>query len=169
VIAYVTGYRSRHNARERMAEQGMHVMKLHTYSAVMALGAAISLAACSSAPKPEPVVAPAVVAAPAPVASDPAQNQASHDLVQQVQTALKQDHLYGGRVDGAWGPRTQHGVTLFQKQHQLPTNGQLDDATLHAMNLQAPAPDTAAPATGTGNTDTAPPAGDDTAAPSTQP
>jgi peptidoglycan hydrolase-like protein with peptidoglycan-binding domain len=144
-------------------------MKLHTYSAILALGSAISLAACSSAPKPEPVVAPAVVAAPAPVASNPAQNQASHSLVEQVQTALKQDHLYRGRVDGAWGPHTQRGVAEFQKQHQLPTNGQLDDATLHAMNLQAATPDTAAPATGTGNTDAAPPAGDDTAAPSTQP
>jgi peptidoglycan hydrolase-like protein with peptidoglycan-binding domain len=144
-------------------------MKLHTYSAVIALGAAITLAACSSAPKPEPVTAPAVVAAPAPVASDPAQNQASHSLVQQVQTALKQDHLYGGRIDGAWGPRTQHGVAQFQKQHQLPTNGQLDDATLHAMNLQPPAADAGAPATGTGNTDSAAPAGDDASAPSTQP
>jgi hypothetical protein len=168
-IAYVTAYRSWHNACERKAKQGTHDMKLHTYSAVLALAAAVSLAGCSSAPKPAPEMAPAVVAPPAPVASDPTQNQASHTLVQQVQTALKQDHLYHGRIDGAWGPRTQHGVAQFQKQHQLPTNGQLDDATLHAMNLQPAAADTGAPGASSGNTDTAAPAPDDASAPSTQP
>jgi peptidoglycan hydrolase-like protein with peptidoglycan-binding domain len=140
-------------------------MKLHSLTAILALGAVVSLAACSSPPKPEaPAMAPVVAPPPAPVASDPTTNQASHSLVMQVQTELKSAHLYPGKVDGAWGPHTMRGVAKFQKMHEMPANGMLDDATLKAMNLQAAPAGTApmAPAT-----DAAPaPAPSDSSAPS---
>src|SRR5579875_3855391 len=123
-------------------------MKLRDVAAMLTLCAPVALAACSSSPKPAPAPAPAPVAAPAPPpapTATPEQNQADKGLVRQVQTTLKQDHMYRGRIDGAWGPMTARGVTRFQKAHSLPTTGQLDDATLSAMTLQ-PSSGGAAPA-----------------------
>ena len=129
-------------------------MKLHSLTPVIALGALVSLAACSSAPKPAPRDGTRPRPLPrrrAPMASDPATNQASHSLVMQVQTELKSNHLYSSRIDGAWGPRTMRGVAKFQKMHQMPATGMLDDATLKGMNLQAAPAGTSMPMSGSGS------------------
>jgi N-acetylmuramoyl-L-alanine amidase len=60
-------------------------------------------------------------------------NPMAPSTLRQVQTTLKQDGLYHGRVDGKWGPMTQRAVLAFQRKNQLPATGHLDDATLSAL------------------------------------
>jgi peptidoglycan hydrolase-like protein with peptidoglycan-binding domain len=55
--------------------------------------------------------------------------------LREVQTTLKQDGLYSGRVDGRWGPRTEHAVMAFQQKNGLQASGQLDQPTLTALNI----------------------------------
>ncbi len=116
-------------------------MKFRDFTAVLALSALVSVAACSggqqeAATQPAPAPAAAPTPPPAPPPSNPQDNQADHDLVRQVQTTLKQNHMYRGRVDGAWGRMTERAVRQFQQKNGLQATGQLDDATLKAMNLQ---------------------------------
>lgn len=122
------------------------MMKVRNFAAVVAIGALAALPGCSmfgggneaqtAAAAPPPAEAPAP--APAPMPSDPQQNALSHSLVRQVQTELKQNHMYSGHVDGIWGPMTRRGVSRYQQKNGLPVSGQLDDQTLHAMQLSAP-------------------------------
>jgi hypothetical protein len=59
----------------------------------------------------------------------------------QVQTRLQQEGDYSGQIDGIWGPSTEAGVRAYQQHHSLAVNGQLDSATMTAMNASAaPAP-----------------------------
>ncbi|MGH7118685.1 MAG: peptidoglycan-binding domain-containing protein [Acetobacteraceae bacterium] len=115
-------------------------MKLHAMGLVLAFGAAAAASGCAT--KPAKTAAPAtppkevaVPAAPMPPPSNPAANEASHSLVRQVQHILAKDHLYTIRIDGIWGPRTESGARQYQAAHGLAVTGQLDWATLHAMNL----------------------------------
>lgn len=119
-------------------------MRLRSFATVAAVVAPVALMGCSMfgggqkeaaapAPAPAPVTAP--TPPPAPTAT-PEQNQADQSLVRQVQTMLKHDHEYRGRIDGRWGPMTERGVRQFQHAHNVPVTGQLDDATMSAMNLQ---------------------------------
>jgi hypothetical protein len=64
------------------------------------------------------------------------------NLVSAVQRLLQKEGLYSGSVDGKWGPRTQAGVSKFQKrkgiQFDTPMKaasqgGQLEEQTLKAM------------------------------------
>ena len=41
-------------------------------------------------------------------------------MVRQVQTALQQQNLYNGPVDGVWGPQTQSAVQGFQQACPFP-------------------------------------------------
>lgn len=50
--------------------------------------------------------------------------------VRRAQTALKQEGLYRGKVDGKFGPQTKSAVAQFQKQNGLKQTAQLDRATL---------------------------------------
>lgn len=121
------------------------MMKVRNFAAFMAIGALAALPGCSmfggghqeaAATAPAPAPAPAPPPAPtAPPGSDAHQNEMSHSLVRQVQTQLKQNHMYAGRIDGVWGPMTRRGVTRFQQKNNIATSGELDDATLQAMNL----------------------------------
>ena len=56
-------------------------------------------------------------------------------MIRSVQQSLQQGGLYQGRVDGVWGPSTQAAVRGYQQQHNMNATGQLDQATLAAMNL----------------------------------
>lgn len=120
------------------------MIKVRSLSAVLALGALAALPGCSmfgggEHPAPAAAAAPAPAPAPAPPPpSNPAQNAMSRSLVRQVQTSLKQQNLYHGRIDGLWGPKTRTGVRQFQQKNNLQATGQLDDQTLQALNITAP-------------------------------
>jgi len=123
------------------------VIKVRDFAAIMALGALAALPGCSmfgggneSQPAATAAAAPAPAPAPAPVPAPPAgssaeENQASHATVRQVQQVLTQKHMYSGRPDGIWGPRTRRGLIAFQHANNLNASGDLDDATLQAMNI----------------------------------
>lgn len=59
----------------------------------------------------------------------------SQNTIAQVQTRLQQAGDYNGAIDGLWGPATAAGVHSYQQQHSLNATGQLDGATLAALNL----------------------------------
>jgi len=59
----------------------------------------------------------------------------SHDTVMAVQRRLQQDGLYHGTVDGQWGPATQTSLSDFQRRNNMTANGELDQHTLNALNL----------------------------------
>jgi peptidoglycan hydrolase-like protein with peptidoglycan-binding domain len=66
--------------------------------------------------------------------------------IQHVQTKLQQEGDYNGAIDGIWGPSTVDGVRAYQQHHNLPVTGQLDMATMSAMNDSATSmPDPNAP------------------------
>jgi peptidoglycan hydrolase-like protein with peptidoglycan-binding domain len=58
----------------------------------------------------------------------------SPTIVQQVQASLRQQHFYGGAVDGISGPVTQSAVRRYQQAHGLVANGHVDSATLASLN-----------------------------------
>ena len=68
-------------------------------------------------------------------AAAPSASELTPDTTQQVQQKLQQQGLYSGRVDGVWGPATEAAVRSYQQQHNMNATGQLDQATLAAMNL----------------------------------
>ena len=59
----------------------------------------------------------------------------SQNTIAQVQTRLRQAGDYNGAIDGLWGPATETGIHSYQQQHSLNATGQLDEATLAALNL----------------------------------
>jgi peptidoglycan hydrolase-like protein with peptidoglycan-binding domain len=62
--------------------------------------------------------------------------QWSQEEIQNVQQHLQQQGYYkNARVDGKWGPHTRQAVESFQQAKGLPTNGQLDQQTLHALGV----------------------------------
>jgi hypothetical protein len=58
--------------------------------------------------------------------------------IRRVQTALKQDDFYRGSIDGVWGPQSADAMRRFQQANNLPLDGQIDLASLNAMNLVGP-------------------------------
>lgn len=108
---------------------------------LLALSAPLALlAACASDPAPVPAAAPApapapVVTAPAPAPTAvPAETRAPAQLsVREAQQRLADKGYAVGSVDGRAGPRTAKALRLFQRDHQLPVNGRLDQATMDAL------------------------------------
>ena len=121
------------------------MIKVRSLSAVLALGALAALPGCSmfgGGEQPVAAAAPAPAPAPAPMPAPEmgsSQMQASHSVVRQVQSKLKAGRMYAGRIDGVWGPMTHRGVMRFQEKNNIQATGDLDDATLQAMNISAPA------------------------------
>ncbi len=112
--------------------------KFRNIAPLVLAGALIGLAGCSSsnqqaAATPPPAPAPAPAPAPPPPA--PAVNPMAPSTLRQVQTALKQDGLYHGHIDGKWGPMTEHAVMAFQQKNGLQATGKLDDPTLSALHI----------------------------------
>ncbi len=58
-------------------------------------------------------------------------------VVRQVQEKLRQAALYPDAPDGSTGRKTDTAIRAWQDQHQLPSNGLLDDATLKSMELDS--------------------------------
>jgi len=103
----------------------------------VAAAALLGLAGCSGGSQQAaatPPAAPPPAPAPAPPPA-PMVNPMAPSTLREVQTTLKQQGLYRGRVDGKWGPRTEHGVLAFQQKNNLQATGHLDQATLSAMNI----------------------------------
>ena len=55
--------------------------------------------------------------------------------IRAVQRKLKHENLDSARVDGVWGPKTEHGLREWQERHNENATGQLDVQTLQAMNI----------------------------------
>ena len=133
-------------------------MPLHRMTTVAAMLALGTMAGCASLWAPSHKAA-----APAPQAMAPTEPPVvSPALIKQVQSKLK-DAGYDktGSVDGVWGDRTRTAVERYQTDHNLKSSGQLDAATLQAMNISASQPngDTSpAPQDNTANSAPVPPA-----------
>src|ERR1700723_993921 len=100
--------------------------KSHFAVALLALGSLAALPACSTSSN-----------YPQTASVAPASQELSPGMVRQVQTALQQQNLYGGPIDGVWGPQTQSAVQAYQQSHSLSATGQLDSQTLASLNLPA--------------------------------
>ncbi|WP_017755382.1 C40 family peptidase [Calidifontibacillus oryziterrae] len=64
--------------------------------------------------------------------------------VNDAQTILKKLNYYTFKIDGIFGKRTKNAVIHFQKNHNLPATGDIDEATwkkLHSNNLVSYEPD----------------------------
>jgi peptidoglycan hydrolase-like protein with peptidoglycan-binding domain len=57
------------------------------------------------------------------------------DLTSNIQQRLKDQGFYYGEVDGQGGEETSAAIRRFQIRHGLQVTGQLDDETLHSLNL----------------------------------
>jgi peptidoglycan hydrolase-like protein with peptidoglycan-binding domain len=67
------------------------------------------------------------------------------DVIRQVQTQLSRKG-YAVGINGVLEPKTVDAVRSFQRDNNLQTTGQLDKATLNALQVQTRAEDTRAPA-----------------------
>jgi peptidoglycan hydrolase-like protein with peptidoglycan-binding domain len=121
----------------------------------LALAGFVALAGCSSSanhPMTQNSTAPVATAAAAPVAAFPP--EVSPALIKRIQTTLRQQGFYKGRIDGVWGPETQSGIHGYQQSHNLTNNGELDSQTL--ASLKTDSVGSAAPATPPATVATAP-------------
>jgi peptidoglycan hydrolase-like protein with peptidoglycan-binding domain len=57
------------------------------------------------------------------------------DLTRNIQQRLKDQGFYYGEVDGQGGEETSAAIRRFQIRHGLQVTGQLNDETLHSLNL----------------------------------
>jgi peptidoglycan hydrolase-like protein with peptidoglycan-binding domain len=55
--------------------------------------------------------------------------------IQAVQDHLRRSGTYNGAVDGVWGPDSLAALQQFQAGHQLQVTGQLNQATVTALDL----------------------------------
>lgn len=116
------------------------MLKVRHLASCMAISALTAMTACSALGlggnnQQAAVTAPPPAPPPPAPAATPQNVELSPSLIRRVQTVLKSDKLYRGRVDGIWGPATQHGVTQFQQKNNLQATGSIDGPTLDAMNL----------------------------------
>ncbi len=66
----------------------------------------------------------------------PVEPTVAPEMVKKVQSKLRDGGYYKqGAVDGVWGDQTQTAVRSFQHDHNLGSSGQLDVATLKALNV----------------------------------
>jgi peptidoglycan hydrolase-like protein with peptidoglycan-binding domain len=115
-------------------------MKVRNLAALLALSSVAVLPACSwlgidDNNRQTSRAAPASQSYAAAPASQTSAPELTPDMIRSVQQNLQQGGLYHGRVDGVWGPSTQAAVRSYQQQHNMNATGQLDQATLSAMNL----------------------------------
>jgi peptidoglycan hydrolase-like protein with peptidoglycan-binding domain len=117
------------------------MIKVRNLATLVAIGALAGLTGCSAlgmggSSAPQAAAAPpAPPPAPAPAPAPTPGNELSHQTVRQIQTALKHNGDYRGRVDGVWGPMTQNGVSQFQQKNGLQATGALDEQTLQALHV----------------------------------
>jgi peptidoglycan hydrolase-like protein with peptidoglycan-binding domain len=132
------------------------------FPTALAIAGFVALAGCSSGDNRSMAqsrsVEPVATAAVAPVPANTP--EVSPGMVRRIQTALKQQGLYKGHIDGQWGPQTKSALHGYQEAHNLTDNGQIDPQTLASLqvasgNTSSPTPTamphTAPPATATTN------------------
>ena len=56
-------------------------------------------------------------------------------IIVNVQTQLRNDGYYAGRVDGVLGPQTRHAIASFQADHGLAVTSAVDEPTLATLGL----------------------------------
>jgi peptidoglycan hydrolase-like protein with peptidoglycan-binding domain len=129
------------------------MIKTSLVPAALAVAGFVALAGCSSGASHPMMqsssVAPATTVAPIPVAA--ATPEVSPRMIKRIQTTLKQQGLYNGRIDGVWGPETQNAIHGYQQSHNLTNSGELDSATLASLKTasvgsEPPVPMAMAPA-----------------------
>lgn len=119
--------------RARPREAGGTVALRRLAVALLLTGTASGLAACTYQ-----------VANPTPFARSTADRQA----IAHVQSELGQLGMYGGPIDGAWGPESHAALASFQQSRGLPPSGEPDQPSLRALAAAAsgvPAPGTVIP------------------------
>jgi lipoprotein-anchoring transpeptidase ErfK/SrfK len=70
----------------------------------------------------------------APAPGSPA---ADTERLLRAQVLLDRAHFSPGEIDGAYGSNMREALIGFQKTHDLPPSGKLDDATWNALNVDA--------------------------------
>ncbi|HVV92318.1 MAG TPA: peptidoglycan-binding domain-containing protein [Hyphomicrobiales bacterium] len=60
----------------------------------------------------------------------------SKQQIKQVQQALNQNGFQNVKPDGVWGPDTADALKQFQQKQNIQANGELDQQTLSALNVQ---------------------------------
>jgi peptidoglycan hydrolase-like protein with peptidoglycan-binding domain len=53
----------------------------------------------------------------------------------EIQRKLNDEGFNVGQADGDWGPQTESALKNYQQQHGMSATGQLDPATLEAMEI----------------------------------
>lgn len=90
-----------------------------------------------SSPAQSPAMPPSGTSGPSAGAMHSVHHATAHVSavrVKQAQTALQQEGLYKGKIDGKFGPQTKAALTQFQKANGLKQSAQLDRTTM--MKLQ---------------------------------
>ena len=65
----------------------------------------------------------------------PSRTTAPDSLVEAVQQELIRRGYFGGKVDAMYGPDTRDALRKFQQDHHLADTGLINEATLHALQL----------------------------------
>lgn len=101
------------------------------------LFAAAPVLAQQTLPAPMPAQITPLPAAPAPqqpVLLQPPKLGASIQRVLRAQVLLDRAHFSPGEIDGAYGGNMRAALAGFQKSHNLPVTGKLDDATFKVLD-----------------------------------
>jgi len=129
-------------------------------ASVTALCAALALSACNSAdqedradPGAAPAAAPASPAAGGTAALDPAAVDAASfsvdaaasatqrsPTVLRAQVLLDRARFSPGVIDGVYGENVRQAVAAYERAHDLPVDGQLDQAVFDRLTAQDPRP-----------------------------
>ncbi len=86
-------------------------------------------------PAPQPQAAPQNQTGNATGAQPTVPNNGPDSLVEAVQQELIRRGYFGGKVDAMYSPETKEALRKFQQDHHLAESGLINEATLHALQL----------------------------------